>query len=77
MFKNLSCHRTRLFLLATMALFSLSEHCLGEDAVPLEGKYATINGFEMYYEVHGEGDPLIMLHFFEGFICTGRKTANQ
>jgi pimeloyl-ACP methyl ester carboxylesterase len=26
------------------------------------GDYAPINGFEMYYEVHGEGEPLILLH---------------
>ncbi|MGN6486764.1 MAG: alpha/beta fold hydrolase [Devosia sp.] len=24
--------------------------------------YAPINGLEMYYEVHGEGDPLVLLH---------------
>ena len=27
-----------------------------------EGEYASINGLEMYYEVHGEGEPLILLH---------------
>jgi len=26
------------------------------------GKYATVNGMKMYYEVSGEGDPLIVLH---------------
>ncbi len=26
------------------------------------GKYASINGIELYYEVHGTGRPLIMLH---------------
>jgi pimeloyl-ACP methyl ester carboxylesterase len=26
------------------------------------GKYASINGIELYYEIHGTGKPLIMLH---------------
>jgi pimeloyl-ACP methyl ester carboxylesterase len=27
-----------------------------------EGDYAHVNGLEMYYEVHGTGEPLILLH---------------
>src|SRR5260370_1677868 len=26
------------------------------------GKYASVNGITLYYEVHGTGKPLIMLH---------------
>jgi pimeloyl-ACP methyl ester carboxylesterase len=26
------------------------------------GKYAAVNGLQMYYEVHGEGEPLVLLH---------------
>ncbi len=26
------------------------------------GNYPRVNGLEMYYEVHGEGEPLILLH---------------
>ncbi|MBZ0289066.1 MAG: alpha/beta hydrolase [Anaerolineae bacterium] len=26
------------------------------------GQYASVNGLEMYYEVHGEGEPLFLLH---------------
>lgn len=26
------------------------------------GNYAQVNGVELYYEIHGEGDPLILLH---------------
>jgi pimeloyl-ACP methyl ester carboxylesterase len=33
------------------------------------GRTALIHGFEMYYEVHGEGEPLVLLH---GFTGTGR-----
>jgi pimeloyl-ACP methyl ester carboxylesterase len=27
-----------------------------------KGNYAAVNGLDMYYEVHGEGEPLILLH---------------
>ena len=26
------------------------------------GKYTTVNGINLYYEIHGTGKPLIMLH---------------
>ncbi len=26
------------------------------------GDYAEVNGLEMYYEIHGEGEPLVLLH---------------
>ena len=28
---------------------------------PVTG-YAPVNGLEMYYEIHGEGEPLVLLH---------------
>jgi pimeloyl-ACP methyl ester carboxylesterase len=27
-----------------------------------DGKYATINGLHMYYEIHGSGKPLVLIH---------------
>src|SRR3712207_6117008 len=27
-----------------------------------KGDHAAVNGLEMYYEIHGEGEPLILLH---------------
>ena len=26
------------------------------------GRYAAVNGLKMYYEIHGEGEPLVLLH---------------
>ncbi|HUP13762.1 MAG TPA: hypothetical protein VM187_16185, partial [Niastella sp.] len=26
------------------------------------GKYATVNGLHMYYEIHGTGKPLVLIH---------------
>jgi pimeloyl-ACP methyl ester carboxylesterase len=28
----------------------------------LQGKYVNVNGLKMYYETHGEGRPLVLLH---------------
>src|SRR5438067_8485112 len=27
-----------------------------------KGKYAPVNGLNMYYEIHGKGQPLVLLH---------------
>ena len=40
-----------------------------DTAIPPEGDFADINGFRMYYEVHGEGEPLVLLH---GFFSNGQ-----
>lgn len=34
------------------------------------GKYADINGIKMYYEVHGEGAPLLMIHGNSGDVSS-------
>jgi pimeloyl-ACP methyl ester carboxylesterase len=36
--------------------------------LPPQGHMASVNGMEMYYELHGEGPPLVLLHNFTG--CT-------
>ena len=28
----------------------------------IQGRYASVNGLKMYYEIHGIGDPLVLLH---------------
>ncbi len=33
---------------------------------PPQGQYAAIEGMKMYYEVHGQGEPLVLLHGFNG-----------
>ncbi len=29
-----------------------------------QGKKVSVNGMEMYYEIHGQGEPLVLLHYF-------------
>lgn len=37
-----------------------------DDAPSPKGEFAQVNGMEMYYEIHGEGEPLVLLHGFFG-----------
>jgi pimeloyl-ACP methyl ester carboxylesterase len=36
------------------------------EETPVVGKTAAINDMQMYYETHGEGEPLVLLHAFGG-----------
>jgi pimeloyl-ACP methyl ester carboxylesterase len=47
--------------LAATLLVSLALATAGAARVQ-EGKYASVNGLKMYYEVHGKGKPLVLLH---------------
>ena len=48
------------------SLFLLTGMSTADDQLPAEGKIASVNGFQMYYEIHGEGEPLVLLHGFFG-----------
>jgi hypothetical protein len=34
----------------------------GASGVPAAGRYADVNGIRLYYEIHGAGKPLVLLH---------------
>lgn len=34
----------------------------GEDGAALQSGYAPVNGLQLYYEIHGAGEPLILIH---------------
>jgi pimeloyl-ACP methyl ester carboxylesterase len=38
-----------------------------EKKMDVKGRYATVNGLKMYYEIHGTGRPLVLLHGAFGF----------
>ena len=58
-------HNYGLLVLVAVA-FAVSAHTTtaGEQAMrtPESKGYAKVNDVELYYEVHGDGPPLIMLH---------------
>jgi len=41
---------------------------------PAAGKYATVNGIQMYYEIYGQGAPLVLVHGNGGSV---KSMANQ
>jgi pimeloyl-ACP methyl ester carboxylesterase len=49
-------------IIITAALFLNCHVGFGQNEFTPVGKYVTINGMKMYYEVSGESDPLIVLH---------------
>jgi pimeloyl-ACP methyl ester carboxylesterase len=67
------------------ALAGATVGCVGQPAAPRpekgaqesmsapvigNGSYATVNGLKMYYEVHGSGRPLVLLHGAFGLVET-------
>jgi pimeloyl-ACP methyl ester carboxylesterase len=51
-------------LLAAAAFFTVGYVAHAAESV---GRYADVNGLHMYYEVHGEGTPILLIH---GGLCT-------
>ena len=54
-----------IFAVALFVGFSLPNDSFGrETAAPTDatGSYASVNGLKMYYEIHGTGRPLVLLH---------------
>jgi hypothetical protein len=46
----------------TIILLSLMGDLQMKAQIEQMGRYATINGLKLYYEVHGNGRPLVLLH---------------
>lgn len=50
-------------LLLVLAVFFCSLfHSYGQQTKPSNSGYAPVNGIKVYYEVYGEGEPVILLH---------------
>lgn len=45
-------------LFAILVMISLTNTATAQS----QGKYADVNGLKMYYEIHGEGFPLVLIH---------------
>lgn len=64
--KTVICKK-RLFAVRIIVAVALAAtHSAAHAGEPL-GKYANINGLHMYYEVHGKGAPILLIH---GGLCT-------
>jgi pimeloyl-ACP methyl ester carboxylesterase len=61
-----SMNTPTLRLLLMCGMLMPSTLCLGDgwtdQPVKTESKYAPVNGLKMYYELHGSGKPLVLLH---------------
>lgn len=61
-------HTTRtilmtLFMLTTFVIKAGAQQAKASSPVTLKSSgYAPVNGLKMYYEIHGEGQPLVLLH---------------
>src|SRR5437660_3292081 len=53
---------SRLKLLAALATLAASIMSAGADAAPNKTGHESINGVDYYYEIHGKGEPLLLLH---------------
>ena len=53
-----------IFLAATPTVFAQDEATETPEGaeVTVQGSYADVNGLHMYYEIHGSGEPLVVLH---------------
>jgi pimeloyl-ACP methyl ester carboxylesterase len=49
-------------LIVIAALFFIAFQSHGQQTKPKDSGYAPVNGIKVYYEVYGEGKPLVLLH---------------
>lgn len=59
---------------ASPAAIAPPQDLLPTDWGEVAGQTVSINGIDIYYEVYGEGDPLLLLH---GGLANGTYWANQ
>jgi len=55
-----SCHQLKSILLIAILFAAFSSN--GQQIKPSSSGYAPVNGIKVYYEVYGEGRPLVLLH---------------
>lgn len=54
-------------LVLVLAVLAGTAHADTRTTPPSKGAYAEVNGVKMYYEVHGKGRPIVLVH---GAFCT-------
>lgn len=58
----MTASRILILMLAFVPICSAEPH--SQAATATNGQSIRVNGFEMYYEIHGTGEPLVLLHGF-------------
>lgn len=62
--------RGLLAVIAVFVMFAVMAPSPGFSQTNAKGRYASVNGLKMYYEIHGSGRPLVLLHGAFGTIDT-------
>jgi pimeloyl-ACP methyl ester carboxylesterase len=60
--KNLLKTRTPFKLILLIAIMFATSRSNGQQIKPSSSGYAPVNGIKVYYEVYGEGRPIVLLH---------------
>src|SRR5450432_3375544 len=60
--KNLLKTHNPFRLILLIAIMSIGSSSNGQQIKPSNSGYAPVNGINVYYEVYGEGKPLVLLH---------------
>src|ERR1700712_999353 len=60
--KNLLKTRNPLKSILLIAMMFAASRSNGQQIKPSDSGYAPVNGIKVYYEVYGEGKPLVLLH---------------
>jgi hypothetical protein len=47
---------------AVIIMLLVSFHSFSQQIKPAASGYAPVNGIKVYYEVHGKGKPIVLLH---------------
>jgi hypothetical protein len=60
--KNLRKTHNPFRLVLLIAIMFIVSSSSGQQIKPSNSGYAPVNGIKVYYEVYGEGKPLVLLH---------------
>jgi hypothetical protein len=67
-----------LLIIGTVLMIGASS--LAQETDP-KGHFSSVNGLKMYYEIHGSGQPLVLLHgafgYIEGYACACKDTSGD
>jgi pimeloyl-ACP methyl ester carboxylesterase len=58
------CPVTPVFVVFLLLALACTTRADAAEESPAAGKTVAVNGMKMYYETHGEGEPLVLLHGF-------------